>query len=212
MSKSENSTLELMMAEILEKQDAIEKNMPGRQELATAMRTLLEEQMNVSAKDLIPLSEHQRQVDDMLERNACLQKEVAVLGSELDRLKHQIKEHASCQPVKRFFRWLFNRHHLAAIIIITFYNMLFVVMICVLNRKDQRIANMRDDSLKYSFIRAKGLIPNACATIDDWFIEGNQEKIQQVRQTVLDYEKKIRHASDSIAHKERLKMISTKMR
>ena len=212
MAKSDNGALELMVADILEKQNALEKNMPSRHDLEAVMRTVLKEQQDGGSKDMIPLPEYRLLIGDMVERNERLQKEVAVMRTECDRLKGQIREHASSQSVRRLFQWLFNRRHMAVLIILTFYNLLFVVMICTLSRKDRMISNLRDDSLKYRFIRARGVAPKTCAIIDDWFYEGDQEMMRQVRQTVLDYEKEIRHAADSIVRKERLKMTVSKRR
>ena len=110
------------------------------------------------------------------------------------------------RPPIKAFRWIHDKRHWWIWVIYLLFTLLFSLSICNSVFQRRKIVELQDTQMKYRFIKAAGLAPNAVQFLEDAYEEGQKDRIDYVEKTVSDYEKALKHKADSIARAERKKL------
>lgn len=169
----------------------------------------------VVAQDSQPAHQESQSVitlKDHEERLASVKKNIQILYGQYVSLQKKYEKSlddrrywATQQWAKRLFRWLFLNRHLWIWSVAIFFNILFLLLLKVCFLQKAEIGNYEEADMKYRYLKAVGAAPKATQSLDDTFANGDSRAIQIVYSTVDDYEKALKHKSDSIVRAEQEK-------
>lgn len=157
-------------------------------------------------QSVITLKDHE-------EKMASIKRDIHTLFNQYMSLLKKNKElqeakryWATQQWAKHFFRWLFVKRHFWIWLIYGLYSAFFILTLYAYSQQRVEIENYKETEIKYRYLKAVGVAHNTIQSLDDIFDYGNSRKIQVVYSTVYDYDKALKHKSDSIVKAESKKM------
>lgn len=203
--------IETMLAEIIEQGNEQKKTSAKLSEKMDGIDGRLGNIEAVSAnpqtsESVITLADHEKRIGAVRATVNKWYNDYAETKKQCDELLAERPYWATkVWPIKAF-RWIHDKRHWWIWVIYLLFTLLFSLSICNSVFQRRKIVELQDTQMKYRFIKAAGLAPNAVQFLEDAYEEGQKDRIDYVEKTVSDYEKALKHKADSIARVERKKL------
>lgn len=203
--------IEDMLAEIIEQGNEQKTAMNKLREKVDSLDTRLSRIEEAGAnpqviESVITLADHRKKIGEIRAIVNKWYEHYVENRKLLEKLKAEQPYWATKEWPIKAFRWIHDKRHLWIWVIYVLFTLIFSLFIYLTTMQHRQIIELQQTQMKYRFIKAMGVAPNAVQYLEDAYDECDRGKINRIENIVSGYEKVLKQKADSIAREERRKL------